>query len=148
MQTVSLKKIKKEYQERVQNQIDSIEIFTADKLIELSLSLYHELKVKGIPFEEEEESDMLLFQYGKYEWKNEHFFQFDITRQFIKEEDDEPYQLSMTLYFDPIECKSYNCWSSDFGNLEEWVENIKETEGYKSAKNLTCKKFKIVFYQC
>ena len=147
MQTVSLKKIEQEYQDRVQNQIDSGEIFTADKLIELSLSLFHELKVKGMPFEEDKESDMLLFQYGKYNWKDEHFFYFDITRQFIKE-DDEPYQLSMTLYFDPIECKSYSCWSTGFENLEKWVENIKESEGYKSAKKMVSKKFEIRFSQC
>jgi hypothetical protein len=27
-------------------------------------------------------------------------------------------------------------WSNDFDDLKEWVENIKETEGYKLAKNL------------
>ena len=149
MQTVSLKKIEKEYQDRLKSQIDSGEILNTDKLIELSLSLFHELKVKGIPFEEDNESDMLLFQYGKYDWENEHFFTFDITRQFIKAgEDEEPYQLSMTLYFEPIECKSYNCWSVDFKDLEKWVENIQQTEGYKLAKKLTCRKFEMGFDQC
>jgi hypothetical protein len=148
MQTVSLKKIEKEYQNRLKSQIDSREIFNADKLIEFSLSLFHELKVKGIPFEEDKESDMFLFQYGICDWTDEPFFKFDITRQFIKKGQDEPYQLSMALHFDPIECESYNCWSFDFENLEKWVENIKETEGYKLAKQLTCRKFEIGFNQC
>ena len=148
MQTVSLKKILKEYKDQIQNRLNKGEIKNVDKMIEISQSLFHEIKVEGIPVEEVKDSDMLLFQYGTYDWGKGDFFEFNITRQFMEADEDEPYQLSMTLYFDPIECKSYNCWSSDFGNLEEWVENIKETEGYKSAKNLTCKKFKIVFYQC
>ena len=148
MQVISLEKIEKEYQDRLKNQIDSGEILNVDKLIELSLNLFHELKVKETPFEEDKESDMLLFQYGKCGCKKEHFLKFDLTRQLFKEEDEEPYQLSMTLYFDPIECKSYNCWSVDFEDLEKWIVNIKETDGYKLAKELTCKKFEIGFSQC
>jgi hypothetical protein len=54
----------------------------------------------------------------------------------------------MSLFFEPIECNRYNCWSNDFDDLKEWVGNIKETEGYKLAKNLMCKKFEVIFEQC
>ena len=145
MQTINLEEIEKEYK----NQLNKGEILDADKLIELSLNLYCEIKAKDVFFEEDEESDMLLFQYGEYNWKDEHFFKFNITRQFIKEgEYEEPYQLSISLLFTPIECKGYNSWSVDFDNLEKWSKNIKETEGYKSVKGSTCKKFEIVFDQC
>jgi hypothetical protein len=54
----------------------------------------------------------------------------------------------MTLFFEPFECKSYNCWSNEFDDLERWVKNIKETEGYKMVENLASKKFEMFFEQC
>jgi hypothetical protein len=116
-----------------------------DEIINVSLALFKEIKINGIV---DDDGDMLLFQYGTHDWGNGKYFEFDITRQFIKSNEDEPYQLSMTLFFEPVECKSYNCWSNDFENIEKWVENIKGTEGYKLGKNLKNIKFEIGFEQC
>jgi hypothetical protein len=147
MEKVTLKNIENEYKEWIRKNFNDGQLTNANEIINTSLTLFQEIKVKGI-VSDDEDGDMLLFQYGTYDWGNGKFFEFNITRQFIKVNEDEPYQLSMTLFFEQIECKSYNSWSNDFDNLEKWIENIKETEGYKLIKHLTCKKFQIFFEQC
>lgn len=147
MEKVTLKNIENKYKEWIGKNFNDGQLTNANEIINTSLTLFQEIKVKGI-VSDDEDGDMLLFQYGTYDWGNGKFFEFNITRQFIKVNEDEPYQLSMTLFFEPIECKSYNSWSNDFDNLEKWIENIKETEGYKLIKHLTCKKFQIFFEQC
>lgn len=49
-----------------------------------------------------EDADMLLFQYGCYDWGGGEAFQLDMTRQFIASDRDRSMsQLRMTLYFAP-----------------------------------------------
>ena len=147
MEKIALKKIENEYKKWLEKTFTNAQPANVDEIINVSLTLFKEIKIKGISADDGD-SDMILFQYGTYDWGNGKFFQFDITRQFIKPNDDEPYQLSMTLFFESNECKRYNCWSNDFENLEKWVENIKETEGYKIGNNLTPVKFEMSFEQC
>lgn len=48
--------------------------------------------------------DMLLFQWGTYDWSAGRHFELNITRQFIEEDlqdDDAISQLSLTFRFDP-----------------------------------------------
>jgi hypothetical protein len=47
--------------------------------------------------------DMLLFQWGTYDWGEGEHFEFDITRQFIgaSGEDEDIWQLSLTFKFPP-----------------------------------------------
>lgn len=50
------------------------------------------------------DSDMLLFQWGTYDWGSGKHFELNITRQFIEEEregDDAISQLSLTFKFEP-----------------------------------------------
>lgn len=147
MKKISLKKVENEYKKWIGENFNDDQLSNVDEIIDVSLTLFEEIKVKGIAGNDED-GDMLLFQYGTYDWGNGKYFEFDITRQFIKSNEDEPYQLSMKLFFEPIQCKSYNCWSNDFENIEKWVENIKETEGYKLGKNSKNIKFEICFEQC
>ena len=53
----------------------------------------------------EADGDMLLFQWGTYDWGNGHRFELDITRQFIvgAGDDDDIRQLHMTFRFKPDE---------------------------------------------
>ncbi|MDR2633709.1 MAG: hypothetical protein LBC51_08840 [Treponema sp.] len=147
MKKITLKKVENAYKKWLEKNVNNGQLSNVDEIINVSLILFQEIKVKGIAGDAED-GDMLLFQYGLYDWGKGRFFEFDITRQFIKQNEDEPYQLSMTLLFEPTNCESYNCWSNDFDELEQWVKNIKETEGYKLAKNLMFKKFEISFEQC
>jgi hypothetical protein len=147
MREITLKKVESEYKKWIGKNFNEGQLSNVDEIINVSLKLFHEIKVKGIAGDDED-GDMLLFQYGTHDWGNGKFFELNVTRQFIKLNEDEPYQLSMTLFFESIECKSYNCWSNDFDDLGKWIENIKGTEGYKLGKNLQSKKFEINFEQC
>lgn len=96
---------------------------------------------------------MLLFQYGTYDWGNEvgKHFSLDITRQFIDTGEDEPYQLSFSLIYDPERFKeidSYNCWSHSFADINSFVVNIKATEGFKVAIKNTPKTYQVSFEKC
>jgi hypothetical protein len=146
MEELVLKKVENTYEKWIEKNFNNGQLSSADEIINVSLTLFQEIKIKGIAGAED--GDMLLFQYGTYDWGKGRFFEFNITRQFIKQNEDEPYQLSMTLFFEPIECKSYTCWSNNFDDLGKWVENIKETEGYKLVKHLACKNFEIFLEQC
>ena len=134
------------YNKAVIEYININEKLTVDSLIDLSITLFNEIKVKGVDYSENE-SDMLLFQYGRYNWgdeKGEHA-NFDITRQFQLVDDDEFYQLSLSLIYDPSamsEKDSYNSWSADFSMLEDWVTNIKGTLGYQRVKSVDYKSYK------
>ena len=97
--------------------------------------------------------DMLLYQYGVYNWGDEfgEHFSFDITRQFIEPTEDEPYQLNFVLIYDPepfMSIKAYDCWSMDFSDLKSFVEHIKTTEGFMLANKLVPKDYRIIFSQC
>lgn len=51
-------------------------------------------------------SDMLLFQWGTYDWGEGEHFELDVTRQLIwpstsEEDDEEMWQLSLTFRFEP-----------------------------------------------
>ncbi len=59
------------------------------------------------------------------------------------------FQLSLTLFFDPINLKkiNYNSWSSNFQTIEEWAKNIKTTQGYEIIKLKPIKSYELRFSQ-
>ena len=67
------------------------------------LAFYKEVRARGCPVEKD--GDMLLFQYGTYDWKmgEGDFFEFDITRQLIRgtADDDNMFQLRLVFKFKP-----------------------------------------------
>ena len=94
---------------------------------------------------EEDDGDMLLFQYGIYNSE----FQINFTRQLYEVFDDchQILHLSLTFYFDPgkfLEIKSSGKWSSDFENPVEIQKFIINSEGFVRANDEPRKK--IEFY--
>ncbi|MCX2679078.1 hypothetical protein OOZ15_03915 [Galbibacter sp. EGI 63066] len=137
--SVLMKSIQEKYVQGINKLLETEKKLTPDNIITLSEKLYANFKVRGISVEETKENDMLLFQYGTYDWGDElgEHFSFDITRQFYKKNGD-IYQLSLTLIFDPINFKElnpYNKWSSYFQSIGEWATHIKTTQGYHLSKS-------------
>jgi hypothetical protein len=65
---------------------------------------YRDLRPLGRVFEQQEDADMLLFQWGTYDWGTGEHFSFNLTRQLIVSEDaedDDIWQLSFTFEFEP-----------------------------------------------
>jgi hypothetical protein len=84
------------------------------------------------------DDDMLLFQYGTYNWDgNGGKFELDLTRQIIDPDDEEYHQVKLTLYYkatDIGEIESFNLWSIDRPTVEEWEKAVAGTEGFKRAE--------------
>ena len=86
---------------------------------------------------ENADDDMLLFQYGTYDWDGSGGkFEFNLTRQIADPDDEEFHQVKLTLYYKPEdigEIESFNLWSIDKPTIDDWQKNIKDTEGFKRA---------------
>jgi len=148
---VALDTVEKEYQKEIDRRLEGGEKMTAEKLIEISVYMFHALKVEGIPVHPD--CDLLLFQYGVYDWGDQFgkHFSLDVTRQFTTEDEDEPYQLGFTLIYEPDvfkNCAAYGCWSFEYPLLENWAEHIKTTQGYLLSKEAVVKTFGLTFGQC
>lgn len=76
--------------------------------------------------------DMLLYQWGTYDWGKGRHFELDIIRQFIigeDAEDEDIWQLNFTFYFVPT--KELN----DLGNGNRWCESIGEVVSFQEFIN-------------
>lgn len=87
--------------------------------------------------------DMLLFQYGTYDWHdgNGPRFNLNVTRQFFVEqnEDEEFWQLRLTLYYSPeagAGASSFNAWSINYPTLPEWAAAVQQTRGFQQVEEL------------
>lgn len=73
-------------------------------LILSMLSFYDDVPASGVA---DEHGDMLLFQYGVFDWGEGPYFEIDLTRQFIElhrgDEDDVVSQLHVTRIFTPTD---------------------------------------------
>jgi len=122
------------------------EVKNSDDAIKKFFKFFQENKIKEKL--EDKEEDMMLFQYGNYDWQDGKGkeFSFDLTRQFDDPNQDEFIQLSLVLYYDVKEIgeiESFNSWSTEVHDLKAWETLIKGTKGYKKSKNLTPKRFQI-----
>jgi hypothetical protein len=124
-----------------------------DLMLEISMELYNVLKADGIINSARGTEDALLFQYGIYDWGNEHgkHFSLDITRQFFKPKEHEPYQLSFTLIYSADNFSEidyyFDHWSMDSPNLDHFQAIIKTTKGFKTAKKFKPKAYTLKFSQ-
>src|SRR5690349_6473667 len=122
------------YRKKIQGYIDKNRTLTADAVVDISVDLFHEIKAENVAAGQED--DMLLFQYGTYNWgdANGEHASFNITRQLRLQDEDEFYQLSFSLIYEPASLngiEAYNCWSVDFDTLKAWITNIKASPGYQ-----------------
>jgi hypothetical protein len=96
---------KKELEKRIEKSGTPMSGLTPAQAIKLMLDFYRDVRSGGC--ELDEDGDMLLFQWGTYEFGEGRAFRFDITRQFILtqsedvEDDSAMSQLSFTFHFTP-----------------------------------------------
>jgi hypothetical protein len=95
-------------------------------LISSVLAFYQECPMSGLA---DENGDMLLFQYGVYDWGEGPFFEIDLTRQFIEirrdEEDDILSQFHVTRFFSPTE------GLIKLGSGEKWCKHRSELPAFR-----------------
>jgi hypothetical protein len=93
------------------------------RLFEAVLDLYEGERINGTSLEEG--GDMLLFQWGSYDWGNGRFFELDLTRQAIPSGEEDPpiLQLHCTFRYEPAVFDGI-----DAGNL--WCESPADIVGF------------------
>ena len=65
---------------------------------------YRDMRPQGRVFEQHEDADMLLFQWGTNDWGRGEHFAFNLTRQLVTcedAEDEDIWQLRLTFKFEP-----------------------------------------------
>ena len=108
--------------------------------VRLMLDFYRDVRADGC--ELDEDGDMLLFQWGTYDFGEGRSFQFDITRQFIlalpEDEDDDSAmsQLSFTFHFTPsaqFDALKGNRWCSTPDDLKDFETFITDGDVYRAV---------------
>lgn len=87
----------------------------------------------------ESDGDMLLFQWGTYDWGHGDRFELDLTRQLIRDgaEDDDIWQLSLTFVFPPNPITNGNRWCASPDGLDEFANFVRTHAAYVSASQST-----------
>ena len=88
--------------------------------------------------------DMLLFQWGVFDWGEGEYFELDITRQISPSNTDELRQLSCTLYFTPSaglrEIEEGNKWCSSLEEFKSFNEFVLTSKVFKACSAVTPEK--------
>ena len=107
----------------------------ANELFEAVCDLYRDIRVLDFMGEDQ---DMLLYQYGIYDWGQGEKFELDLTRQFMSS-DGEVSQLKSTLFFEPTsELRSIPEkieWCSSPSELDEFIQSIQCSNGYIACRS-------------
>lgn len=91
----------------------------------------------------EQDGDMLLYQWGTYDWGHGPSFEFDITRQFITGDgdDDDIWQLSLTFKFPPSESLAAlgkgDRWCPSPATVDELESFILASNAYSQVRDQT-----------
>jgi hypothetical protein len=129
--------------------VNELSAITVNTCLDLIVDFYNNNLISDVDTNYPE-SDMLLFEYGTYDWqdgKGENF-SIGLTRQFYtgKIGEGELFNLQLLLYYDKDnfdETEPYNKWSDEFDTIEDWAKNIIKTDGFKRTENMTPKSYDV-----
>lgn len=103
-----------------------------------AFAFYRDIRATGC--HKDLDGDMLLFQWGTFDWGKGRYFNLDLTRQFILEgtEDDEGiFQLAFTFLYTPsptLEAlKDGNRWCRSPADLPEFQRYVTSSGAYRAA---------------
>lgn len=110
------------------------------QLVEGTLSFYQSVRASGLA--KDPQADMLLFQWGVFDWGQGERFEFDITRQFISAGafgDDAISQLNCTAYFAPTPelraIPAANHWCRSISDIESFSTFIHSSAAYHAVSS-------------
>lgn len=120
----------------------SATLFKAPQLIESVLEFYRSVRASGLA--KGPQSDMLLFQWGVYDWGMGESFEFDLTRQFISASDfgdGAISQLRCTAHFAPTPAlrglSASNRWCSSVADIEPFSRFIYDSTAFRAIASAT-----------
>jgi hypothetical protein len=96
-------------------------------IVEATFAFYESVPAFDPP--EPLDSDMLLFQFGVYDWGNGEHFEFDLTRQFIEDEKGEQAisQLGCRTIYDPAPALR------SIGSAHQWCHSRSDLTAFKKS---------------
>jgi hypothetical protein len=107
---------------------------------EALFAFYRDERPLGQHFERDGDADMLLFQWGTYDWGKGEHFSLSLTRQLIvsdEAEDEAIWQLSLTFEFEPDtelrELGSGNRWCHFPLELTEFREYVRTSAAFAAS---------------
>jgi hypothetical protein len=85
------------------------------------------------------DGDMLLFQWGTYDWGQGERFELDLTRQLTPNggEDEDIWQLSLTFMFPPNAIVAGDRWCATPADLAEFARFVRSHAAYAAAVQAT-----------
>lgn len=105
--------------------------------VEAMLEFYRDVRARGCDLARS--GDMLLFQWGTYDWGRGEYFEFDITRQFVlgAGADEDIWQLSLTFRFIPDEALqalgSGHRWCHSPRQVDEFAAWVRDSAAYAAV---------------
>jgi hypothetical protein len=113
------------------------------------LDFYRDERVEDCKIEDD--GDMLLYQWGTYDWGQGRWFDLNITRQFIPDggDDDEIFQLSVTAKYSPAPeldaLGSGNKWCESPDKLPHFKEFLDSSAALQFLHQKPCDKVDVSF---
>jgi hypothetical protein len=105
--------------------------------IAVMLAFYHDERAEGC--EIDEDGDMLLYQWGCYDWGQGEYFDFNITRQFMDAAGEKIQQLSLAFKFKPTDSlrnlADGNRWCHSPDEVSEFRLFIESSAAYNAVAN-------------
>jgi hypothetical protein len=133
---------KSELEKRIRQVGTAVGELTSAQGVRLMIDFYRNVRADHCQLDKD--GDMLLFQWGTYDWGQGRKFQFDITRQFIdseiEDDDNAISQLSTKFYFLPSAeldaIKSGNRWCSTPAESADFEAFIVGSDAYLAVQAL------------
>lgn len=116
--------------------LDSV---TPAEALELAVAFYREVRAEDCDVDAD--GDMLLFQWGTYDWGSGPSFEFDVTRQFILTagEAEDIWQLHLTLRFEPVDSLralgTGHRWCGSPSELGDFLDFARATDAFRHVAN-------------
>ena len=141
-----------EFQDRLDRSGLDRDTLTPKSGIPAMLAFYREERAEGCPLEDD--GDMLLFQWGTYNWGQGEWFDLNITRQLISGEsgeDEDIWQLSLTFKYKPTSALrmlgSENRWCEKSEELPAFESYIQDSDAFQMVSDVRPDAVELV-YEC
>jgi hypothetical protein len=120
------KRAKQEFERLIQRSGERVGSLSPARGLEMMLAFYGSVRFDDVDLAVD--GDMLLYQWGVYDWGEGESFEFDITRQLIlgTGEDEDIFQLSLTFKFHPTVALR------QLGAGNHWCRSLEEVEEFRS----------------
>ena len=107
---------------------------------------YSEVDIIGLDIDNPD-CDMLLFEYGNYDWTGEwEKFNISVKRQLFFENLDECGYYGLTIYFDKSlvgKINEFSKWCNKKINVDKWFSEIIDTIGVEKVKGKSALKIEV-----